>query len=686
MFFFLFQMLYLLLCLALVSPALAAPPFAPAGPDLPPATPALEGFDCNHQDAEVSKISLTSIAPCPQMDITGKSENITAQVLMRPSTFYIPVMSCKVVIDRIMYYCGAYSHNKFISRKTFHKTLTREECDRLTRFGEVRLYGKLLLAAINTTTNTHLVIAGEHSEQDGTCALGTLEDWDGSFKEVTAHAYVTILPTTFYTKVDASLEQIHLPDGLNCAYRLEHCKSLENGVFYWDSAPLTSDCSAKQFMVLHEGAALLLTGTEQDFLFRYIVVDDQTSMFALRLRHSITLCGRTLYTTEHSNVYVFQTESKNDFFFESLPIEFDQSSFISNFASKLQFLEYQIKTGLQKLHLYGAHRRCLLQRSLLQLKIALIRSSPTHAALTLYNEPRGVQISVLGEAALVVKCVQVQTFYRFENSTCFDNLPVTYSGQDFFLNPVTRILSPHANPISCSRIHPVAFEIQPNRWFGFSPIPEPLHAAPQKLEPTKEDSLGFEKLSHVAGKGLFSTKDLEDFARSLAYSHQKMAINAEITHRIIHNSGNKPIGSSFSPLSLFTNIDFRKIADSTLSHIWSFFTSFGLVSSTFIGIAMIAQMIKYALSVGLRVLHLKTEFGCSFYLISALWSALTTFLIHKQIKKQNNPEQMHPTSLPLQSLLPRAPSPAAPPSGVSPVVSVYPDLPNCVPPASQFQS
>ena len=59
-----------------------------------------------------------------------------------------------------------------------------------------------------------------------------------------------------------------------------------------------------------------------------------------------------------------------------------------------------------------------------------------------------------------------------------------------------------------------------------------------------------------------------------------------------------------------------------------------MLSSEFLGILFIIQVIKYVFSVTLRIFHLHRELGCGIWILSAVWSSLANCILHENIKKR----------------------------------------------------
>ncbi|KAJ1524668.1 hypothetical protein ONE63_011151 [Megalurothrips usitatus] len=443
-------------------------------------------------------------------------------------------------------------------------------------------------------TQISLSEVGECSlqESDGKCENGLFVDEGKQYPDSLVHVMATISVFDYTAKVDLGNNVVHLKDGLQCPYPAMTCRDFWSGHTFWNAVPISTDCETESHMILYEGEAKLFTSQNELTEDKYVIVDNIMETFALRLSSSFDRCGIKMYTTDHSQIIVSMVPERKYFFFKGhTALAFDNTLFLANFHSKLQYLEWEMKTNLQKLNLYGAYRRCLLERDIIRHKLALIRTSPSNAGSILFDNPSGVLVHHYGELAVVLRCVEVVVSYRHDNS-CWSSLPITYKQQPAFLQPVSRVITPHADAVVCSRMNPISFRMNQKDWFGFSPLATPLREPPVVLQPFQEVGVSFDTIRHVAGKGLFAFKDLEEFQRSIMFPNARTAVESTFATKVL---GNTVVSTGFSALSLFSKGELRKLATSTLENFWAFVNRFGLLASTVIGVMTILNFIKLPL-------------------------------------------------------------------------------------------
>lgn len=79
-----------------------------------PVIQALVGYNCQGKGLNTSVISLESVSECEwSLDNVTSSEEII-QLVQLTDEYPINVISCKVEITRVIYYCGMHSHSSIV--------------------------------------------------------------------------------------------------------------------------------------------------------------------------------------------------------------------------------------------------------------------------------------------------------------------------------------------------------------------------------------------------------------------------------------------------------------------------------------------------------------------------------------------------------------------------------------------
>ncbi|CRL02891.1 CLUMA_CG016125, isoform A [Clunio marinus] len=71
------------------------------------------------------------------------------------------------------------------------------------------------------------------------------------------------------------------------------------------------------------------------------------------------------------------------------------------------------------------------------------------------------------EVVYIIKCQAVEVSIR-EEKECFQELPVTYGEDNYFMSPHNHILLKHGSPITCSNLVPPIFFVA-SKWWAITP-------------------------------------------------------------------------------------------------------------------------------------------------------------------------------------------------------------------------
>ncbi|CRL02890.1 CLUMA_CG016126, isoform A [Clunio marinus] len=85
------------------------------------------------------------------------------------------------------------------------------------------------------------------------------------------------------------------------------------------------------------------------------------------------------------------------------------------------------------------------------------------------------------EVVYIIKCQAVEVSIR-EEKECFQELPVTYGEDNYFMSPHNHILLKHGSPITCSNLVPPIFFVA-SKWWAITPEMELFN----QLIPPKTD-------------------------------------------------------------------------------------------------------------------------------------------------------------------------------------------------------
>jgi hypothetical protein len=588
--------------------------------------PPLVAFNC-FEPQEISTFSLLEVGECSPPDVINTVQNKTVQVLLDPNFDLAPTISCSIITKFFITFCGAYSHSKAVRNYDRVIEISRDQCEEIHRTNQYKFYDQIIPVKANTSTLHSLIAKGTRSP-DGTCTGDRFTDvlTGQTYTDVTVEVNLNIILSNHFAKVDIESGKIFLPGSVQCDYHSKDasCYDVFQGYSFWSRPTAPQRCERNYYHVLYNGPASIITSRDSPSSAQddYLIVSSDTRNFAIKMENSFPACGLNLYSTEYPHiVLLFDTEYFQN---SSRPINPDPNTF---YLSKLMYLESQFKSDLQQLHQYSLHRRCLLEQSLLRTKLGLLQTSPQSAGHLLAPSPSGYGSLRLGETIQMQKCQPVVVKIRPlpEPLKCYGSLPITYGNNiSAFLSPVSRIITEHAEEVICSKLAPVQFQLQPGLWITYSPEAHLVRTPPQILQPTKDTTLSFSKFQHVSTNGLYSTKEMTQYFKSISFPSSREAINSHMAHTLLgYNHENSP----YHTYNLLSATDLENIATRTFKRLFWYLSAFGSVSSSIIGLVVCIHLIKYVLSTFIRCFQLHSSVGCSPLMFVSMWSALTQALL-----------------------------------------------------------
>lgn len=140
---------------------------------------ALVGYDCNGQHLNVTTVSLNSIGDCDITPIKTQDQEVYLQLLQLSEFNYAPIISCKIEISRMVYYCGMHSHISAVQNglNEYLEDVTDQQCKRMHEDGSFSLgnNGYITGLTVNKTTTRTFTMAGTLTN-DGRCTGAQFSD------------------------------------------------------------------------------------------------------------------------------------------------------------------------------------------------------------------------------------------------------------------------------------------------------------------------------------------------------------------------------------------------------------------------------------------------------------------------------------------------------------------------------
>ena len=579
-------------------------------------------YDCEDKNSDISTVSIRDVEPCPEPESAYDTVFTEVTVIQRNEIELTPVRTCLVEITRVIFHCGMFSHSSIVEGgvSTYVQTLGSEECNNLHRYKSLKLFDQYIGGIlINGTISASITMLGELTDT-GACDRVTYHENGKTWKNVVITAAVKITTQEYRAKIKLEENEISLSGGVTCPYLRGYCMDTNIGETVWQYQQ--SEACDAHMSLLYKGVATKVT--QKSNKQTYIVIEREEKIFALSMVKRVEVCGLEMYQTEHPRLLVLdslQHPTLNPKM-KLLPQNTDLISYVN---SKFLYIEQAYKREMDKLYVDIIYRRCLLHREILRNRLLLAPFTPSAISQILQNE-KGYVGRVLGEVLYIMKCVPKKVQIR-RTEKCFHELPISMNNRSLYMAPITRIIQGHAEEIDCNGVTPPLYHVD-NEWIGLTPYPT-VKGTPSKLGPELDTPLAFNPIQPVGQYGLYTPEEVSKVQRILTFGAERRAVENILTRRV---AGMQTEAQGYSTIALFDEGEIKNLAESTIKHLWGWFSDIGTVVSGFLGFYLIFRMLKYGVTIALNAFQLYKIFGCGFQLLASLWNYLTIIVMYQSAR------------------------------------------------------
>lgn len=584
----------------------------------------LIGFDCGGQHLNITSVSLLGAGDCNLDYRTPNSSEVYIQLLQLSEYNHAEVIQCKVEISRRILYCGMHSHVSTVNNARMEYLLETgyTKCLRMFQDGTLSLGSAGIIDGLkpNSTATRSVLLAGSVKDS-GTCQGTQYSDPYGTWDDVVVDAIIRVSLKSSYVPVHLGTGKIMLKSGTVCTLSDGFCLDSDDGYTFWKPMP-TSSCNFHQYDVLYEGLANKIKDDSKDPSSPTVyTLTTQDVTFALTKSKEQPLCGYTLLRTEHPKLFILETK-KGDTFTHRGSVPVDNLDIFTYVNSKFVYVEKHLRHQMTSLYYNVIQQRCELEREVIKNTLSFATLQPDEFAYRLMKGP-GYMAVTAGEAIHIVKCIPVDVLLR-KTKECFTELPVTARNTSLFITPKSRILIKHGTIRECSYELPTLYHIE-DTWIQFIPEPQVRRIPLQQLRPMT--SLTWEYLTPgpLAVSGIYSQEDLEKLRDHIMFPAEKPALLNTMARGM---TGHSFQDGSVSMYNLLDEASLRKIAENTANKVWEGFVTFGSATAGIFGILIVVRLIKVAIDTIIHGYALHSAYGCSLYILGAIWSSLTNLLLH----------------------------------------------------------
>ena len=579
-------------------------------------------YDCDHPNATIHAIDLTSPMPCPDPDHDYEEpKDVSLQILQTGTKVLVEANLCKLEYTKTIRRCGFNSINYAANVIAWERSqaITMHDCTKALEFGVVTFEGKLYAVKPGTTEKFNVQTHGK-STDNGDCYGADFTSEGRHFSKSYELLQLKITLRKITGVLDLDDRQVVFPQGIRASYKKGYLIDDHVGNIAWNSTVTKCGDTVSE---LYMGAAIQYTrvnsSSQQDSIL--MVENAAEHQFAgLVLRGQTSLCGRSCWTTQIKTVVACLIGDGGR------PVAAEVFKFKKHFAQQKLDLESQLSFS----HLDSSldtHARfaqiqfeiCNLERKLIFTKLQSLAGTMNPYALNdLYGT--GFTVTVAGAVAYVTQCVALDA-QRVSYDNCTQEMPVEVNGQVMFADPFTRVLKELPTVIPCSDVMPVRWKVG-EIWYCATPRARPC-PPPTQLNSTFSDFEDFKDFTTGLGQGIYTPAQMYQhlmFKRSIS---SRPAILSRATNLVTSHDGTDDgyFGSFVSP------IDYQSIREDIGFYFFPLFPLIGNWWLTFVGALLALCAVKVVVGCVIRAYILYKHRGMGWWMFGAVWSTLFSLVM-----------------------------------------------------------
>lgn len=270
---------------------------------------------------------------------------------------------------------------------------------------------------------------------------------------------------------------------------------------------------------------------------------------------------------------------------------------------------------------------CKIDKNLLKTNLIMARINPNEFATQITGQP-GFTAVVTGEVIHTIGCEPVYVLPQPQNR-CYQEIPVTYNGELFYVAPVTRIIQRHGTEIDCAPYLEAKYKFG-ERWYTIdTSVRETVH--PSILGSDVRTDWSYISLPDLMSSGLYDKSSI-DKMRNMIYEQSDRRSVSTVFHRTVE--GHQPDRQGYNMARLFDEKEIHSIITSYWSKLMDWSSTIGNIASTVFGLYIIGRALKFFIDTVVHGRILYDIYGFSWRLIASCWDSLTNLLAHNDQRKK----------------------------------------------------
>lgn len=595
---------------------------------------ALIAYDCGHEKVTVTTLSLLDVDNCSYERDNATAEEVVIQLVQTAETDLVHVYQCKVEVLRGITHCGMHSHSSAVSGglSSYIQEVSRDECMTMHRHGTYSFHGKMISnLARNGSTPFSMTIAG-WANSAGSCSGAYYNSGMQEYKDVVVTASIQVTLVDYTTDTRKADKAVILKGGVVCPFSAMTCMDMTHGYTFWDSSH-QGICEDTEYTVLYTGKVNVTTYTDRKTGLKIHMYSKKEGdiIFTVERKHQVDICHMRGYATEHPNLFIAPMEgSSRRFRSQRLTSKnMDMFTYINN---KFGHLESHLREELSDLHYNGLENQCRLERELLTTQLSIAGINPPEFA-RLLMKAGGYTATQAGEVIHITKCQPVEVTLR-KDMSCYQELPVVYSDQNYFMTPRSHLLTTKGTEIPCTTILPSMY-LMMGQWYSVHNGVTDARI-PHMLTPASSTKWTYRTPGAMGVAGLYPADDLQHLRQDIMYPSERLAVTNSLSRAA---AGQEYQRQGINLHRMIDDTTVQAIMRLHVERIWGYFVNIGIIFQGLAGIFVVYKAIKFILDTTIHCHSLYTLFGWSWRLLAGFWDVMTYRMMARAKKAEEEADE-----------------------------------------------
>lgn len=596
-------------------------------------------YDCSGKVLTTDKVSLSSVKECvaDPKNVTGETHLI--QVVQPQMYSEVMIYQCLVSADHILTRCGKSIDTAYegsLSQEII--AMDRKSCLKLIRFGTLDYYinGELTTFegfSANKLNSRSFVSHGSISGS-ASCTAGAPLHINGKiYDKPLRNTKMTVTYRKYKADITLSSGEVNLQGGVVCPYSDYECFDVTLGNVFWESPEDSAFCGRfDKFDVIYEGYGRKITDEKgtQFYLFNH-----SDSTFNLEILGGNHTCGSLLLITEQPRLFIVEETPGFPFRLKKKEIYVKNLNMRIHLDVKIQMAVKGLSESITDLFKQMIRIRCDFRREAYFRFLTLAKLSPPEFAYD-YFQKSGYTAVVHGEVIHLVRCSVVEVKLRNTPGFCYNQMPVSYKNNSYFLNARTKIISKIGEPIECSNIMPAMFFVE-GQWWKLIAGQWTQAESPRELDPNSKEKWVFPKAVNLARLGLYDEESLEKLDNIILTPVHRQAMGANIIDYAAGKIQTLPGGAHL--IRQFDKDSFLEEATEKMTSKFKELTGslsyWGGLLASLLAIGSAVGLVLKALSMIINFGKIYEITGCSIYLCCSCLDSAVSWAVYKRYQEGN---------------------------------------------------